>query len=313
MGELDLTNVRAFHETARSLSFSEAARILGLSQPAVSMRIQALETQLGASLFERGPQGTSLTSAGRAFAPVAEQLLRLAAQAQESVRADRRDLRGQLVIGCSSTAGKYVLPELVASYVRQYPNVDVSIPVCSRAEMVRGLLSGEYNIGVTSLRPDKAELKYSPFFTDHLSLVVPAAHPWAQGGPVPPQDLAGQRLICREPESACREIVQRGLAPHGVEMSDLLIVMEVGSAEALAMAVERGIGMAFVSILAGLPRVALGRLALVEVEGVKLTNPIEWACSPTRAASPELSALLEIASKPSQQSLIQSLAGGQLV
>lgn len=313
MDELDLNNVRAFHEVSQALSFSKAAEILGITQPAVSMRVQALEEQLGVSLFERGPRGARLTPNGESFAPVADSLLRLAAQAVESARPSLADLQGCLRIACCSAAGKYLLPELVAAFLRQYPEVDVQIRTVSRPQLLDGLLRDDVDIGVTSVPIEGGDLEHSPFFTDHLSLIVPAAHPWARRGQVQAPELLGERFICREPESACRRVVQAGLQPLGVEMMDLLIVMEVGSAEALAMAVERGIGIAFVSKLAAQPRVSLGRLVMVEVEGAQLTNPVTWVQSPTHAASPELKAFQQVVHQPALESLIQSLAEGHLL
>lgn len=313
MDELDLNNVRAFLETARQLSFSEAARVLGLSQPAVSMRVKALEDQLEACLFERGPSGTRLTASGESFVAVADQLLRFAARAQESLRTEKRDLTGRLTLACSSSAGKYPLPELVASYLRQFPEVDVLISVVSREEMESSLRKHAVDLGVTSSRSESNGFEYSPFFVDHLSLIVPSSHPWARRREIPAEELIGERFICREPESSCRRVVRAGLQPLGVDLSDLLIVMEVGSAEALAMAVERGIGLAFVSTLAAQPRARLGRLAMVDIARAKLTNQIEWVRPATHPASPELSAFLEMALDPDQQTIIQSLVDSQLL
>lgn len=307
---LDLQAVRAFRETARTLSFSQAAEVLQVSQPAISMKIQGLEKHLGVSLFDRGPGGTSLTRHGETFLPLADRLLRMAAAAEESVQASYSEISGRLTVGCSSTAGKYVLPELVAGFLRSFPEVDVKIHVLPRNDMLEGVVNGSIDLGVTSLRSSNHDVAYSPLFTDHLSLIVPSNHPWARDGTVQATALVGERFICREPESACREIVNSALRPTGVSLSDLQIVMEVGSAEALALAVERGIGFAFVSILAALPRVNLGRLAFIEIEEVRLVNCIELATCPTRPASPAAGSFLTYVQRPRNRTLLDSLAEG---
>ncbi len=312
MEPMDIHALRVFVEAAHLLSFSEAARSLNLSQPAVSMQMRSLEDYLDAPLFERSPQGISLTRAGQALLPHAEEILEKIADAEESVRATVSRIAGDLVIGCSATAGKYIVPHMVARFQRLYPEVRVSIPVISRHDMIEGVIGGALDLGVTSLRVPGAEVQYREFFTDRLALIVPAAHPWAARGAVEATELASERFICREPESACRTVVGSGLARLGVDMADLDIVMQVGSAEALAMAVEHGIGLAFVSVLAAVPRVALGRLAIVQVNELELCNPIELVTANNRPASAALLRFLDFVAQSTNRSLMQLIAEGHV-
>ncbi|HEC22355.1 MAG TPA: LysR family transcriptional regulator [Chloroflexi bacterium] len=312
MSGLEIHTLRVFLEAAKTQSFSEAARSLKLSQPAVSMQIRALEDYLQVELFERSPQGICLTRAGQALVPMAQQIIDMVISAEERIRASTSEVVGELVIGCSATAGKYVLPHLVARFRRLYPDVHVTIPVVSRRTMMEGILSGEYDLGVTSMREPDYDVNYSDFLTDQLVLIAPVSHPWAHRDTISAREMLSEQFICREPESACRATVSAGLARLGIDMDQLQIVMQVGSAEALAMAVEHGIGVSFVSLLAALPRVALGRLAIIQVKRLVLRNPVELVTSRTRAATPAQAKFVEFVNQPQSRSLIQMLSEGHM-
>jgi DNA-binding transcriptional LysR family regulator len=313
MNNMELHTLRVFLEAAKTLNFTEAARALEITQPAVSMQIRSLEDYLQVKLFERDPHGLRLTKAGQALVPMARQIMEMVISTEESIRASVSQVGGELVIGSSATAGKYILPYIVARFQRTYPDVHVSIPVTDRRTMMEYIVSGRMDLGVTSMRMPEYDVNYTAFFTDHLALIAPSFHPWAHRDAVEPHELAGERFICREPESACRTTVSAALAPLGVDMTDLDTVMEVGSAEALAMAVEHGIGLSFVPILAAVPRVALGRLMIVRIKGVELRNAIEIVSSRTRAASPAAARFVEFVSQPQNHALIQILAEGRMV
>lgn len=310
---LDIHALQVFLEAARTENFTEAGRSLSLTQPAVSMQIRSLENYLQTTLFERDGRSIRLTKAGQALIPMAQQIVQLAISAEENIRAANGKVIGNLAIGCSTASGKYLLPQVLASFQRLYPEVKVSIPVVSRAQVLERVASGEYDLGVTSMRVTGPDVGYAPFFTDRLALVVPASHPWARRGVIQPHELPGERFICREPESACRIAVNRELAALGVEEDRLNVMMEVGSPEALAMAVEQGIGVSFISLLAATPRLTLGRLALVEVEGLAVSTTVEFVYACSRPASPVRLKFFDFVSQPQNRSLIDMLAEGRVL
>lgn len=314
MDNLDIHALRVFLESAKSLSFSEAGRTLNLTQPAISMQIKAMEEFLGAKLFERRSQGLVLTRAGSLLIPQAERILAMVINAEENVRATATEVAGELTIGCSAAGGKYLLPPLVAQFCRLYPDVYVSIYVEPRASMMADIVNGTYDLGVTSLRIPDVDVSYRPFFTDTLVLIVSASHRWAKRGePIEPSELLEEDFICREPASACRVTVSGALATHGIDMYDLRMVMQVGNAEALAMAVEYGLGVSFVSVLAAQPRVALGRLATVPIRDMVLTNPVELALPNNRATAAAAGKFVEYLTDPKHAALIRLLSEGRMI
>jgi len=310
---LDIHALRVFIEAAKTENFTEAGRRLNLTQPAVSMQIRSLETYLDTQLFEREGRSIRLTSAGEILMPMAQQIMQMTISAEETMRTTNGKIAGELVIGCSTASGKYILPHVVARFQHLYPDVHVKINVVSRRAVMERVVSGEYDLGVTSMRMEDADIGYIPFFVDRMVLIAPSSHPWAKKKRIKPDELPEERFICREPEAACRLTVQHGLDQLGIDEASLDIIMEVGNPEALAMAVEHGIGVSFVSLLAAIPRLMLGRLSIIEVEGLELSNQIELMYSCSHPSTPIQTTFLSFIEQPANRSLIDLLADGRMV
>jgi DNA-binding transcriptional LysR family regulator len=286
---LNLSEMQVFTVAAETENFSKAARQLHLSQPAVSQQIRSLEQYLSVQLFSRSGRGVTLTEAGEVLLPMARELLDLSWRIEEMMGSLKGQVVGHLVIGCTTTAGKYMLPLVVAAFSQHHPNVRVTIEMCNCASIVDPLLAREVDLGISSTKIVHKDMECQPFFTDHVVLVVPADHPFAQRSSVQPIELLEQPFILREEGSSTCQMVQEGLAGHSISLDQLHVVMAVGNAEAIEMAVEHGVGIAFISRLAARHGLELGRLVEVPVEGLCLERPLyvvrNSRCAKTTAQS----------------------------
>ncbi len=271
------SELKVFVIAAEELSFSRAAERLHMSQSAVSQNIQALEREYGVELFERRGRTLRLTVGGQALLPMAQEAIGALQRMSEAMNSLDGKVVGDLLLGCSTTSGKYLLPSLVAAFRRDYPQVRVSIKVLPRDEVINRLVDERLSLGVTSQKIDHRDLEYVPFFEDRVILIVPAQHRWATFGRALPADLVDEPIILREERAGTTQVMAEGLAPHNITLDMLNPVMEIGNAEAIEMAVEEGIGIAFVSELAAARGLALGRITAVEVEGLNLRRTIYLA------------------------------------
>jgi DNA-binding transcriptional LysR family regulator len=272
---IDLMRLKAFVYAAESLSFSEAARELHVTQPTVSHHIKNLERTLGVELFSRSGHSLKLTEAGRLLLPFAHKLIRQANEVQEMMVSLQQEIVGHLRLACSTTAGKFVLPQLAARFSQRFPGIKVSILACTPQHVVPQLLEGEANLAVVSsydLCGDGMECQ--EFFTDAISLIVPAAHPWSSRPSVDPADLLEERMIIREPTSGTRRVLLTALAGHDITLDDLDVFLELGNAEAIVRTVEAGFGVSFVSTLAADWALKLGRVVAVPVTGLSLKRKV---------------------------------------
>ena len=273
---LENFRIRVFRAVAHHLNFSRAAEELLLTQPAVTQQIKALEEDLGSPLFDRGGGRISLTAAGKALLPFADQMKTLGEQAYAAVAAANGQQAGELAVGASQTIAQYLLPNLIANFLKAQPRVHVTVRSGNSDEMLESLLAREVHIALIEGPEQRKDLHIEPFMEDHLVLVVPASHEWADHE-VPLEALSKEPLLTREFGSGSRRVVEQALAQAGLKVKDLRLGMEIDSTEGLLSSVEAGLGVTFVSRWAVRNQLALGTLKLARVQGLKLARRLSMA------------------------------------
>ena len=271
---MDLLKIQAFLNAAETLNFSETAKQMHLSQSTISHHIKVLENEFGVALFDRSGQGIHLTEAGRLLIPWARRLIRDSFEIQDMMNSIQDKIVGHLRIACSTTSGKYILPQLAARFRNRYPWVKITILSCTSENVVPRLLEEEANIGVLSRESFEEGLEAQEFFTDQIVLIVPTDHPWATRDSIEPSDLIGSPFILRESTSGTRQVLLTELGKYDINLDDLDTFLEVGNAEAIIETVKAGFGVSFVSRLAATCAIQQKKVALVPVNGLKLKRKV---------------------------------------
>ncbi|MBM3127595.1 MAG: LysR family transcriptional regulator [Chloroflexi bacterium] len=304
---IEVHELRVFLAAAEEENFSAAARKLHLSQPAISFQIQNLEQRLNVQLFQRNGKRIALTEAGHDLLPLARELVNLSARIEETMCAQQGIVKGHVVIGCSTSPGKYILPHLIGAFRKKYPDTQFSVEVMSRQEVEERLLTKQIHIGVLSLPAKSKDVECFPFFTDELILIVAANHPWATRGAIAPEELREADWVLRESGAATRHLVLATLAEHGLPSGDLRVTMELGSVEAAEAAVEAGHGVSFVSRVAARRGLELGRIKAITVEGLRIQRHILLARNKLRTCTCAQLKFREFVESPEGQQLIASV------
>ncbi len=303
---LELYELNVFVHAAEALNFTTAAEQLHVSQPAVSQQIQNLERRLDTLLFNRSGRNISLTEAGEVLLPLAREILNFSTHIQETMASLHGKLTGRLEIACSTSAGKYLLPHLIARFRQQHPDVRVTVSVCGPTTAVDWVCEGRSQLGVLSSEAACKDVEYRHFFTDEAVLVVPAQHPWASRSSVIPQELIGQPFIMREETAGTQRIMQAGLLEHDIRLQDLDTVMELGNAEAIEASVEAGIGIAFVSRMVAKRCIEAGYVAEVPVEGLRLKRDLYMIRHSRRAQTRVQAAFWDFVQLPENAPLLET-------
>lgn len=271
---MDISKIETFINASGTLNFSETAKQLHISQPTVSQHIKLLENELDVVLFIRTNSGLKLTEAGRLLLPWAHRLLHDTNNMQSMMSSIRKDVVGELRITCSTTAGKYILPQLAARFCQHFPGVKVRIFACTPEDVTLRLLEGEAHIGVLSREVLNAGLESQEFFHDTIALIVPAGHRWAFRKVIEPAELLEEPLIVREETSGTRRVLLSELAKFDISLDDLNVFMELGNAEAIVRTVSAGYGIGFASKLASACPLERGNIVEINVEGLNLNRTI---------------------------------------
>jgi len=289
---LNLLQLKAFVAVVDHGSFSAAARVLNVSQPAVTMQVQGLEKDVGATLLDRHYRKVELTEAGRTLLPFAREILEDLEHAYDALQQLSDTVSGRLVVAASTTPGQYVLPRLLGAFVRQYPEVGVSLVVRDTSEVVESVESGEADLGMTGAQVVGAKVIYEELGDDALVMVAPPGHPLVLKDDVRLSDLVEEPFIFRESGSGTRMVMEETMRVGGIDPSDLMIVTELGTSEAIVTAVEGGLGIGVVSRWMAEKALELGTIAQLDVAHFPAVRPF-FAVVPRGTMSRAADAFLE--------------------
>jgi DNA-binding transcriptional LysR family regulator len=285
---MDTRQLAAFCEVVERRSFSQAAERLGVTQPAVSLQVRALEKRLGTQLLDRSGRKVEPTEAGMRLYRGAQRMLALEAQLVEEVgSAEEGILHGSLAIGASTGPGGIVMAVLLCEFQQANPGLHVALSVFDTQRVVELVADRTLELGVVGAAPRRAGVRYEPLFVDEVILVCPPGHP-AAGKSISLEALRSEPLIVMQEGAGVRQMIEDELRRLGLRLRDLDVRLELGLQESVKTAVQRGFGLTFISRTSVEAELASGTLAAVRVEGLEPARDVmlvrATGRAPTRAA-----------------------------
>ena len=258
--------LQVFHTVARLLSFTKAAEELHMTQPAVTFQIRQLEEHFNTRLFDRTHNRISLTEAGVKVYDYSDRIFALNAEMENAVREITGEISGVLILGASTTIAEYMLPALLGDFKKKYPDVGIRLKVSNTDGIVSMVENNTIDLGVVEAPVANKNLVVENCRMDQLVLIVPPDHELSRKKIFDIQQLHNYPYICREEGSGTREVLRDSLHQHGLEQSELNVVMELGSPEAIKGAVEAGMGISILSRSTVGKELRLGTLVAVNLE-----------------------------------------------
>ncbi|AZM52261.1 LysR family transcriptional regulator [Streptomyces sp. WAC 01529] len=265
----DLGALQLLLAVARLGSLGRAARELGITQPAASSRVRAMERQLGVALVDRSPRGSRLTGAGALVTDWAGRIVEAAEAFDAGAQAlrDRRDSR--LRVAASMTIAEYLLPGWLIALRTQRPDTAVSLLAGNSAAVAARLLAGEADLGFVEGLTVPAGLDDVVIAHDRLVVVTSPGHPWARRGkPLAAAELAATPLILREEGSGTRQVLDTALGGLARPL------IELSSTTAVKASAVSGAGPAVLSELAVGEELAARRLVEIPLKDVRLRRAL---------------------------------------
>lgn len=290
---MNLSYFATFVQVAKLKSFSRAAEVLRLTQPAVSFQIHALEKAYQEVFFDRSGQSIELTDAGKIFLSYAEEILKLNDKLMDSLSELRDLVRGSIEIGASNIPGEFILPKLMGEFKHQYPDVSLKLSIYDTAEVISKLLTHEINLGFCGAAAKKVPLIYEEFAVDELVIACSAGSHLANKKELSLKDILNNPIVLREEGSGTRKVFLQELERKGRSLEDLNIVLELGSTQAVLSAVSSGIGITPVSYFAVIDHVEAGTIKAFRVKDMNLKRPLYIAYNEKAPFSKAQAAFLE--------------------
>jgi DNA-binding transcriptional LysR family regulator len=239
-------HVRTLQEIARCRSFSRAADVLHLSQPAVSHHIRHLEQELGQPLLERVGKRALPTRAGELLLAHAARAFAELEAARQSLQQLRGRVAGRLAVGTGATASTYLLPPLLRRLHARHPELELTVVTGNSADMVAAVAATQLDVAVVTLPVRGPALSVTPLMSDLLVAITPATREWRRRGAFTAAELARHPLILYEPGGTVRRVIDDWFRRGGATPR---VAMELGNAEAIKKMVEAGLGLAVTSAI----------------------------------------------------------------
>jgi len=294
---MELYGLKVFATVAAERSFSRAAEKLYRGQPAISLAVQRLESEIGEKLFDRGGREVLLTDAGRLVLEYARRFENLGTELETRLTELRDKSAGRLVIGANESTTLYLLPH-IASYRKAYPGVKVRVQRSLSSKIPAEILDGDLEMGVISYRPRDERLTSSVIYTDHLAFIVSPRHRLAGRKTVSITDLGAEIFIAHNVVSPYRDVVLRTFERHRVPLH---MDVEMPTVETIRKLVQRNEGVAFLPRMCVEQEIEQKRLHEVHVKELTVDRQIRLVYPARRALSHAAQAFLELIKRPASE------------
>ncbi len=243
----DLTDLRLYLNILDSGNITAGAACSHLSLAAASARIRAMEASLGTEFLERGRRGVTPTPAGKALARHARVLLQQAERMQQDLAEYAKGVKGQVRLLCNTTAITEYLPELLADFLREHPNLDIDLQELPSTRITHALRQGAADLGIISDAVDTHSLETLPFRNDPLVLIMPPGHPLAGGEPPSFSDTLQHDYVGLTANSALAVYLEEQALHAGMRMQ---IRIRAEGFDGVIRMVAHGAGLAIVPLAA---------------------------------------------------------------
>ncbi|MEO6984054.1 MAG: LysR substrate-binding domain-containing protein [Paralcaligenes sp.] len=260
----DLQELQAFVAVSEKLSFREAAEELNISAPALSRRIEKLESILGVKLFERSTRHVMLTNVGRTFLDHSRSALDELEGAMLGIADLAAQRRGMVTVACVPSAAYYFLPTVIARFTKSYPQIRVRILDESANTVLNAVINRQADFGINFIGTQEADLEFEPIFTERFVLAVHTGHPLSRRRKIRWEELCDERFMTVGKSSGNRVLIDSALAQSARRPTSFF---EVAHVQSLLGLVEAGLGVAAV------PQLALPAKNHSTLKGIPLIEP----------------------------------------
>jgi len=290
----DLKQIDIFCKIVELKSFSRAAEEVNLTQPTVSERIASLEASFQTMLLDRSSKKIIPTKAGKLLYSYSKRMLEVR---RELIQAMDKFLgleKGEIVIGGSSIPGTHILPRVIGKFREKYPGINVILKLGDSQEIIEGVNSGIYELGVVGKKPDNYSMACKDFQNDSLVLIVHKNHPWVKENKgITLEKLLKEPFIMREEGSGTRKVMENVLLKHKTDPNSLNVVCELGSSEAVKHGILNKIGVSIISQREVETELKCGLLKKIKIDNITFDRRFYLIYNKARPQSPICMSFIE--------------------
>jgi DNA-binding transcriptional LysR family regulator len=294
---MDLWQLNIFCKVVELKGFSKAGEAVHLSQPTVSSHIKSLEDHFGCPLIDRLGKEAVATKAGELLYDYARRLLALRDETETALTEFQGKIRGHLIIGGSTIPGEFILPRVIGTFSKDYPEVTISLIIGDTEKIISDILLGEVEFGIVGAKTGDRRISQKKLIEDEMRLVIPSNHRWKNKHQINLKMLAGEPFILRERGSGTLKSIQLSLSKTGARTEDLKIIARMGSTKAVIQGIKGKAGVSILSTIAVKEELQQGTLKALDIEGLELKRSFYLSTYKQRTPSPLSKAFIKFLMK----------------
>lgn len=292
---MDLWQLHIFVSVVENKSFSKASEAINLSQPTVSSHIKELEDYFKCRLLDRLGKVTEPTKAGEILYHYSKKLLTLRDQAEAALYDFLGRIKGDLFIGGSTIPSGYIIPRLIGTFSKQFPDISIELTAGDTMEIVQKIKKGKIEIGIVGAKIDDPQIKQEKLVTDEMRLIVPSNHKWADKPFVDCSNLFEEKFIAREKGSGTWQSILKSMDDAGLKSKNLNTCITMGNTVSVIQGILNHVGISILSTIAVQDDLDKERLKALPVKGLDLDRFFYLTLSKKRTLSPICNKFIEFA------------------
>ena len=293
---MQIENFKIFADLVETKSFSNAAKINGITQSAVSQQARAMEKHFKALLIDRSQKQFQLTREGYKVYESAKEILHTYDKLDSDLQELKKVISGTIRISTIYSIGLHELPPYIKRFLHDYPSVNVRVEYRRNNLVYEDILHNSVDFGLVAFPQKQRQIEVIPFRNDRLVLITPPQHPLAKRGEVSAAELAGHKFIGFDPDIPTRKAVDQIFREHKVENCEP--VMEFDNIETVKRAVEIDHGIAIVPQATVQQEVRAGTLAMLTLKGKEFTRPLAILHRKGRVLTPAMRKFIDTLAMP---------------
>jgi len=294
---MDLWQLNIFCKVVELKSFSKAGEAVHLSQPTVSSHIKSLENHFGCPLIDRLGKEAVPTKAGELLYDYARRLIALRDETETALTEFQGKIRGHLIIGGSTIPGEFILPRIIGTFSKDYPEVTISLIIGDTEKIISDILLGEVEFGIVGAKTGDRRISQKKLLEDEMRLIVPRNHRWEKKHRINLKMLAEEPFILREQGSGTLKSIQLSLSRAGTRTEDLKMIARMGSTKAVIQGIKSKAGVSILSTIAVREELQQGTLKALYIEGLELKRSFYLTTHKHRTPSPLRKAFIKFLMK----------------
>jgi len=290
---MDLWHLKVFQKVVDHKGFSNAAKVINLTQPTISSHIKELESHYGCRLVDRLGKQALPTKAGELLYDYAGKLLSLFEENETAMAEFLGNISGRLTIGGSTIPGNYILPKEIGHFLKMHKNVNVSVIVGDTEQIINDIIEYRLELAIVGAKTDLKQIKQEELIEDEMSLIIRHNHKWASKKQISIDMLFSEPFIIREQGSGTLKSIQRSFSKIGKDISGLNVIAQLGSTAAVIQGIKNNVGISIFSTRAVTEELAAGTLIALKIKEVDLKRCFYLTTHKDRSTSPLCRAFID--------------------